>query len=75
MGYSHQRRLKIWVRAKVIFDDVDLLEQLKMPDDSAEAQRAILFKVEVRDWNCPKVTTSKIKLSSSLEPIVALVKQ
>ena len=59
MDYANQRRLKIWGRAKVIFDDPDLLEQLKMPDDNAEAQRAILIKVEAWDWNCPKYIPRK----------------
>ena len=59
MDYSHQRRLKIWGRAKVIFDDPHLLKQLEMPDDNAEAQRAVLIKVEAWDWNCPKYIPRK----------------
>ncbi len=76
MDYANQRRLKIWGRAKVIFDDLDLLTQLKMPDDSAEAQRGILITVEAWDWNCPKYIPrkySQAEVDKMIAPMLARI--
>ena len=54
MDYANRRRLKIWGRATVEYDRPDLIEQLRIPDYPADAQRAILIQVEAWDWNCPQ---------------------
>jgi len=54
MDYRNQRRLKIWGRAEAVEADSALIEKLKMPDYSAEVERAIVFQIEAWNWNCPQ---------------------
>jgi predicted pyridoxine 5'-phosphate oxidase superfamily flavin-nucleotide-binding protein len=54
MDYANRRRLKIWGRAQVIFDDPEAIELLKIPDYHAEVKRGFIITVEAWDWNCPQ---------------------
>lgn len=54
MDYRHRRRLKLLGRARYVEGDRDLIEQLRMPEDDSEIERAILFEIEAWDWNCPQ---------------------
>ena len=54
MDYAHRRRLKIWGRASVEYDDAALIEPLRVAGYEAQAERAILIQVEAWDWNCPQ---------------------
>jgi predicted pyridoxine 5'-phosphate oxidase superfamily flavin-nucleotide-binding protein len=76
MDYANQRRLKIWGKAKVILDDADLIEQLRVPDDNSGAKRAILIHVEAWDWNCPKyipLKYSEAEVAAMVEPLKARI--
>lgn len=54
MDYAHQRRVKIWGRARVIENDPALVARL-MPDGArARADQAIIISVEAWDVNCPQ---------------------
>lgn len=54
MDYRHRQRLKIWGRAVVVEDDPALIEKLKDPNYDAVVERAILFRIEAWNWNCPQ---------------------
>ncbi len=54
MDYRHRRRLKILGRARIVENDRELVNALRVPDDDSEIERAILFEVEAWDWNCPQ---------------------
>ena len=52
LHYATQQRLKLWGRARVIEDDLALLERLVDPTYKAKPQRAIAFRIEAWDINC-----------------------
>ncbi|MGH6890670.1 MAG: pyridoxamine 5'-phosphate oxidase family protein [Dongiaceae bacterium] len=53
LDHSERRRVKIWGEAELVEDDRDLLEAL-MPSVSATyVARAIRFRVQAWDTNCP----------------------
>jgi predicted pyridoxine 5'-phosphate oxidase superfamily flavin-nucleotide-binding protein len=54
MDYANGRRVKVWGTARVVEDDAALLEKLRDPEYPGEAERAILFRVEAWDVNCPQ---------------------
>lgn len=54
MDYRHHRRLKIIGRADIVEDDLELLDRVRDPDYKATVERAIVFKIEGWDWNCPQ---------------------
>ena len=54
MDYAHQRRVKIWGRARVVDDDPELLARFMPKGYTAQAQQMILFSVEAWDINCPQ---------------------
>jgi uncharacterized protein len=54
MDYRHHRRLKIIGRAHIIENDLELLDRVRDLDYNATVERAIVFKIEGWDWNCPQ---------------------
>ena len=54
MDYRHQRRLKLWGRAIAMENDPALLAKLRVSDYDAEIERAIVFRIEAWNWNCPQ---------------------
>lgn len=54
MDYAHQRRIKIWGRARVVEGDAALMAQLMPAGYAARPEQVILFDVEAWDVNCPK---------------------
>lgn len=54
IDYVHRRRIKIWGTARVIEDDLNLIEHLRDPDYPANVERAILFSISAWDINCPQ---------------------
>ena len=54
MDYANSQRVKLWGTAKVIENDPALLKQLGDPSYSAKVERAILFKIDAWDVNCPQ---------------------
>ncbi|MBP0019055.1 MAG: pyridoxamine 5'-phosphate oxidase family protein [Cyanobacteria bacterium SBLK] len=76
MDYANRRRLKIWGRAKVIFDDPEAIAQLTIPDYPAEIKRGFLIKVEAWDWNCPQhipYKYSEVEVTERLSPLQARI--
>ena len=54
MDYAERRRIKIWGRARVVKDDMAMIEQLMPRDYRAKPEQAILFELEAWDINCPQ---------------------
>lgn len=54
MDYAHQRRVKIWGRARVIENDPALVARLMSDGARARADQAIIISVEAWDVNCPQ---------------------
>lgn len=54
MDYPNRRRIKIWGTAEVVERDKDLIQQLSDDQYKGKPQRAILFRVEAWDVNCPQ---------------------
>jgi len=52
LHFATQQRLKLWGRARVIEDDMELMERLVDPAYKAKPQRAIAFRIEAWDINC-----------------------
>jgi len=72
MDYAHQRRLKIYGRARVVTIDEDpaLVASVTDPSYDAVVERAVLVTVEAYDWNCPQHITPRFS-AAELEPILA----
>ncbi len=56
MDYPHQRRLKLWGKARLVNDgDDDCFEQ----HDSQPSDRYVVIDIQAFDWNCPKHITPR----------------
>lgn len=67
MDYPNKRRIKIWGKAKVIFDDKVLLSSLSDSSYNAHVERAIIFTVEAWDTNCPQHIKQRFTQEDILE--------
>jgi uncharacterized protein len=54
MDYANQQRIKVWGAAEVVEGDADLLERLQDSTYGGRVERAILFRIEAWDVNCPQ---------------------
>jgi predicted pyridoxine 5'-phosphate oxidase superfamily flavin-nucleotide-binding protein len=54
MDYAHRRRVKIWGEARVVDDDLALLQSLMPQGYKARPEQVILFKISAWDTNCPQ---------------------
>lgn len=54
MDYATSQRVKLWGKARVVEDDPVLLEKLRHPAYPGKVERAIKFRVEAWDANCPQ---------------------
>lgn len=54
IDYVNRRRVKLWGTARVIEDDLALLERLSDEAYPAKPERVILFSLEAWDANCPQ---------------------
>lgn len=54
IDYMHQRRIKIWGRARIVEGDEALVSRLMPEGYKARAEQVILFEVEAWDANCPQ---------------------
>jgi uncharacterized protein len=61
IDYPNRRRLKIMARAEVheATDRPDLIATLADPHYEAHVERAVLYRVEAFDWNCPQHITPR----------------
>jgi uncharacterized protein len=61
MDYPNQRRLKLWGTSEVIdaVNEPALIKLLTNPNYKANAERAIVIKIEAIEWNCPQHITTR----------------
>lgn len=69
MDYMNRQRIKVWGRAEVIEDNVELNERLRDPDYAGRVERSILFHVKAWDANCPQ-HIHKRYTQSQIAPII-----
>ena len=53
LHFATRQRVKLWGRAKVVEGDLELMERLVDPAYKARPERAIAFRLEAWDANCP----------------------
>ncbi len=54
MDYPNRRRIKIWGTARFVEGDDELLGRLIDPDYRGKPERALVFRIEAWDVNCPQ---------------------
>jgi predicted pyridoxine 5'-phosphate oxidase superfamily flavin-nucleotide-binding protein len=54
IDYAHRRRVKIWGEARVVENDLELIERLMPENYKARASQVILLKINAWDANCPQ---------------------
>ena len=61
MDYPNRQRLKIWARARLVYENEDaaLIAQLKVPGYQARVERGIIMTIQALDWNCPQHITPR----------------
>ena len=61
MDYPSQQRLKIWVEATImdVGQDVELAQQLRIPDYEVRIERLVVRAIQAWDWNCPQHITPR----------------
>lgn len=74
LDYLHQRRLKIYGRARIVTTEQDptLVGTFADPVYEAVVERAVLVDVEAFDWNCPQHITPRFtveELETHLAPL------
>jgi predicted pyridoxine 5'-phosphate oxidase superfamily flavin-nucleotide-binding protein len=72
MDYAHQRRVKIWGRARVVEADADLILKLMPEDYGARPEQVILFEVKAWDINCPRHIPQKFDAADVASTITDL---
>ncbi len=78
MDYRHRQRIKIWGTAKYVENDSELIERLRVPNESAKIERAIIFDVEAMSENCPQhipICYSQRDLEAMIAPLQARIAQ
>jgi len=73
MDYANRRRVKIWGRARMVEDDANLAKELADPDYKANPERALVFKIEAWDVNCPQHITPRFT-QDEIEPAIGSLK-
>jgi len=80
MDYAGRRRLQIFAQAEVkdLSAEVDLIPKLIVPEYKAKVERAMLFRLEAFDWNCPQHITPRFtqaEISQAFAPMRARLMQ
>ncbi len=62
IDYVNSRRIKLWGTARVIEDDLSLIQKLHNQEYDGDAERAILFNIAAWDVNCPQHIHKRLPL-------------
>ena len=75
VNYPRRARMKLYghVAMTELSDNPELVERLMMPGYRARPERAMLFKLEAFDWNCPQHITPRFT-EEELIPMMAPVR-
>lgn len=74
MDHAGRRRLKIYAHAKAVSlaDAPDLASELALPGYKAKVERALVFRLEAFDWNCPQHITPRFTLAEIEQGLAAM---
>lgn len=75
MDYENQQRIKVWGTAEVVEADANLIAQLQDVTYDAKVERAIVFRIEAWDVNCPQHIHPRYLASEVNQVVVALQNQ
>ncbi|MCW5737294.1 MAG: pyridoxamine 5'-phosphate oxidase family protein [Enhydrobacter sp.] len=78
LHFATQQRVKLWGRARVVENDLELMERLVDPTYKARPQRAIVFTLETWDINCPQHIVprySEVEIAPGMNRLVARIKE
>jgi uncharacterized protein len=78
LHFATQQRVKLWGRARVVEDDVELMERLVDPAYKARPQRAVVFSLEAWDINCTQhivARYSEAEIAPGVSKLVARIKE
>ena len=54
MDYANRRRVKLWGKARVVDDNLELLKRLTIESYRGRPEQVIVFTLEAWDVNCPQ---------------------
>jgi predicted pyridoxine 5'-phosphate oxidase superfamily flavin-nucleotide-binding protein len=78
LHFATQQRVKLWGRARVVENDLELMERLVDPTYKARPQRAVVFTLEAWDVNCTQHIVprySEGEIAPAIDRLVARVKE
>ena len=78
LHFATQQRVKLWGRARVVENDLELMERLVEPAYKARPQRAIVFTLEAWDINCTQHIVprySEAEIAPGINKLVARIKE
>ena len=76
--FATQQRVKLWGRARVVENDIELMERLVDPSYPAKPRRAIVFTLEAWDSNCRQHIVprySEGEIAPAVNKLVARIKE
>ena len=78
LDFANRQRIKVWGRARVVENDLALMERLVDPAYKARPQRAIVFTLEAWDVNCTQHIVprySEAEIAPGINKLVERVKE
>jgi predicted pyridoxine 5'-phosphate oxidase superfamily flavin-nucleotide-binding protein len=78
LHFATQQRVKLWGRARVVENDLGLMERLVDPAYKARPQRAIVFTLEAWDINCTQHIVprySEAEIAPGVNKLVERIKE
>jgi predicted pyridoxine 5'-phosphate oxidase superfamily flavin-nucleotide-binding protein len=78
LHFATQQRVKLWGRARVVENDLELMERLVDPRYRAKPQRAVVFTLEAWDINCTQHIVqrySEAEIAPGINKLVARIKE
>jgi predicted pyridoxine 5'-phosphate oxidase superfamily flavin-nucleotide-binding protein len=78
LHFATQQRVKLWGRARVVENDLELMERLVDPVYKARPQRAVVFTLEAWDINCTQHIVprySEAEMAPGINKLVARIKE
>jgi predicted pyridoxine 5'-phosphate oxidase superfamily flavin-nucleotide-binding protein len=78
LHFATQQRVKLWGRARVVENDLELMERLVEPAYKARPQRAVVFTLEAWDINCTQHIVprySEAEIAPGIDKLVARIKE
>lgn len=78
LHFATQQRVKLWGRARVVENDLELMERLVDPAYKARPQRAIVFTLEAWDINCTQHIVprySEAEIAPGVNKLVERIKE